>query len=214
MTLARIGAVAQQPEVQQTEPTPQPKQNEKPVQKDKWKTFIMANVAGYYSSLETYGFFYEDNEYNKSNLTFGLTFGQVKKIGYYISFSTNFRDNNGFSTHDYRDDDWSLDVERHLYNFTAGAVFRCTKSSYLYAGTGYSKSTVTKSYLHYDDHDFYIGKSKYSGWAIEAGAMLHIRRFSLSAGIDLFRLKLKNDQYYDVSIFKYPSIKIGIGFNF
>ena len=105
MTLQRTGSVAQQPEVQQ----PQPQQNEKPtVQTDKWKTFIMAKMSTLYD--------------NPNILEGGVTFGKVKKSGWYLSCSSSF-------------DSYAL------IDIRGGAVIRCVRPFYLNAGVGFSMDT-------------------------------------------------------------------------
>ena len=108
MTLQLVGAVAQQPEVQQT--VLQPQQSEKPVSlTDKKKTFIMGNF--YFDYIIPY--------------CYGLTFGQVREFGWYVNCYSNF----GYS--DDKDDKYYIPI-----GITGGAVFRCAKPFYLYTGAG------------------------------------------------------------------------------
>ena len=153
MTLQLAGTVAQQPEVQQTEPTPQPKQNEKPMQKEKWKTFIMAriNTTAYYFDKPMYG----------------LTAGRVKKIGWYVSWSSSF------GLYDGNYGEGSHFDEYSLLDLRAGAVFRCSKTLYLYSGMGWSKKISSKPY--YEDDN--------SGFGMEVGSMFHFKHFSFEAGL-------------------------------
>ena len=105
MTLQRSGSVAQQSEVQQ----PQPQQNEKPtVQTEKRKTFIMAKKSTLYD--------------NRNILEGGVTFGKVKKSGWYLSCSSSF-------------DSYAL------IDIRGGVVIRCVRPFYLNAGVGFYMDT-------------------------------------------------------------------------
>ena len=139
MTLQLVGTVAPKFEGQQAEPTPQPKQDEKPVSlTDKKKTFIMADFYFFYDRIPN---------------CYGLTFGQVRKFGWYVNCYTSFG---------YRD----------LVNIgiTGGAVFRCAKPFYLYTGAG--------SYIY----TIGIYRDMRVDFEIEAGCMFHFKHFSIMAG--------------------------------
>ena len=196
LNLKRIGGEVQQPEAQkpETKPETRPQQHSgKPsAPKPERQTFIMANAA-----------------YNTAPQTsFGLTFGQVKKAGWYVNFMTNFN----FAKGDFKCNDGGYPIgsspssytligesSTSRLSLTAGAVLRCAKPFCLYLGAGYGKRSLlwkTKdgSYATADAHS-------YQGLTIDAGAMLHFDGFSLSLGA--------------ASVgFDYWEAKLGIGFNF
>ncbi len=186
MTLQLVGSVAQQPEVQQAEPMPQ-QDLIMPMQKDKCKTFIMARANA------------TSNRENKP--LFGISIGQVKKTGWYVSCLSTF------NLYDEQEVN-SFDTREYKYSFldlTAGAVFRCTNSFYLYTGAGwamrmnkyYYYSYYSSSYDHYDDNDD-------GGVNIEAGAMFHLKNFSIMAGV--YGITITHN--YDIGL------QIGVGYNF
>ena len=195
LNLKRIGGEVQQPEAQkpETKPETKPQQHSgKPsAPKPERQTFIMANAA-----------------YNTAPQTsFGLTFGQVKKAGWYVNFMTNFN----FAKGDFKCNDYGYPIESSpsfsligesstsRLSLTAGAVLRCAKPFCLYLGAGYGKrsllwKTSDGSYATADAHS-------YQGLAVDAGAMLHFDGFSLSLGA--------------ASVgFGYWEAKLGIGINF
>ena len=196
MTLARIGAAAQQPQVQQSEAKPQPQQNEKPAKPVKpapvRQTFVMANAA--YSTAP--------------QLSFGLTAGQVKRFGWYVNFMSNFN----FTRGDFECNDGGYPIgsspssytligesSTSRLSLTAGAMLRCAQPFCLYLGAGYGKrsllwKTSDGSYATPDART-------HQGLAIDAGAMLHFKGFSLSVGATSVG-------------FGYWEAKLGIGVNF
>lgn len=197
LNLKRIGGEVQQPEAQKPENKPETKPQQhsgKPsAPKTERQTFIMANAA-----------------YNTApQFSFGLTFGQVKRFGWYVNFMTNFNFAKGdFKCNDYgyplpleSSPSYSLIGESSTsrLSLTAGAVLRCAKPFCLYLGAGYGKRSLLwkTSDGNYATADAY----SYQGLAIDAGAMLHFDGFSLSLGT--------------ASVgFAYWEAKLGIGFNF
>ena len=200
LNLQRIGGEVQQPEAQKPEPKPETKPQQhsgKPsAPKPERQTFIMANAA-----------------YNTAPQTsFGLTFGQVKKAGWYVNLMSNF----DFTRGDFKCDDYGYPIGGSSTQYimtgesrtsrlsaTAGLVFRCVGPFSLYAGAGYGRRALLWSYKNSWWRDAWATADahSYQGLAIDAGAMLHFDGFSLSLGA--------------ASVgFDYWEAKLGIGFNF
>ena len=199
LNLKRIGGEVQQPEAQKPEPKPEPKPQQhsgKPsAPKPERQTFIMANAA-----------------YNTAPQTsFGLTFGQVKKAGWYVNLMSNF----DFTRGDFKCDDSGYPIggssEQYTMtgesrtsrlSVTAGPVLRCAKPFCLYAGAGYGRRALLWSY-HTSWRDAWATADthSYEGLAIDAGALFNLGGFSLSVGTTSVD-------------FGYWEAKLGIGFNF
>ena len=139
--------------------------------------------------------------------TFGLTVGQVKQLGWYASYLTNFN---------FTKTDKSCDAEGHIngdistiyiydktsiarWSATAGALCKLGCPVYLYAGAGYSQYNV----LWRTQEGQWVHSVDYSskGLIFEAGLMAHIKGFSISAGMSGI-----GTQYWE--------IKIGLGYCF
>ena len=139
--------------------------------------------------------------------TFGLTVGQVKQLGWYASFITNFNfkkaelkcdadgviiGNEGLA-YSYTGNEFSR------WSATAGGLCKLGCPLYLYAGIGYGQSatiltTEENILVEWSDHTF-------KGLTIEAGLMAHIKHVSISAGITAIGTD-------------YMECKVGIGYCF
>ena len=201
LNLQRIGGEVQQPEAQKPEPKPETKPQQlsgkpsAPKPEPERQTFVMANAA-----------------YNTAPQTsFGLTFGQVKKAGWYVNLMSNF----DFTRGDFKCDDSGYPIggssEQYTMtgesrtsrlSVTAGPVLRCAKPFCLYAGAGYGRRALLWSY-HTSWRDAWVTADahSYEGLAVDAGALFNLGGFSLSVGTTSVD-------------FGYWEAKLGIGFNF
>ena len=120
--------------------------------------------------------------------SFGLTIGQVKKVGWYVSAMTNFN----FTKADFNCNTNGVieGYENISYTFTekassrlsvtAGGLCKLGSPVYLYAGIGYGQRTL----LWKTDGGQWAAPTDdtHKGLALEAGLMAHIKGFSISAG--------------------------------
>ena len=120
--------------------------------------------------------------------SFGLTVGQVKKVGWYVSAMTNFN----FTKADFNCNTNGVieGYENISYTFTekassrlsvtAGGLCKLGSPVYLYAGIGYGQRTS----LWKTDGGQWVAPTDdtHKGLALEAGLMAHIKGFSISAG--------------------------------
>lgn len=154
------------------------------------ETFILANAA--------YSF--------APQLSFGLTFGQVKKFGYYVSVmtGTGFKMKGDFEC----DENGYVGKTMPFYSgktsttrlaLTAGGVAHVANPLYLYLGVGYGFRGV-----FWETTDEQWAKNKdlsVTGVNAELGLMGNIKGFVISAGVSTVN-------------FKYVEAKIGLGWSF
>ncbi len=175
-----------------------------------WENFILANYQ--------YGFNYQH--------AVGLTYGRVKQVGWYVSFSLGlgFHYNYDYlgAQHDrsiydpamssYVTPFYSGAKSRNQITATGGTIVRLGPSPvFFYAGIGYAFHTVTAEttdhkwvYLrNYTDKFFYPSGH---GMNFDAGIQANIKGFTLSAGYSL----LTNFDTYRSQGFLHE-IKFGVG---
>jgi len=157
----------------------------------KLNTFVLANVA--YS--------------NSPQLSYGITIGMVKRLGFYISANTNGKfyhedfsvDSDGTTDGNYNS---SYQFDGELYsrlNVTGGAAVRVYKPICVYVGMGYGYRTLLWSTTNSDKAK--VTSHSHSGLSMEAGLLCAIKRFGMSVGI------ITVDK-------KYNELKVGIGLTF
>ncbi|HNQ67275.1 MAG TPA: hypothetical protein PKN32_02770 [Bacteroidales bacterium] len=158
-------------------------------------------------------------EYNISGTsTIGLTYGEVKNIGWYGRVKTN----GGFTIADYKADDTRIldytgegyytftnEVKHNRFGITGGLVYRVKPVFYLYAGAGFGSRALywnAKEYSILNSEE--IGdiwaknvNNSFLGGEIELGMMFRIKRFNISFGINSIN-------------FKFYEANAGIGFFF
>ena len=139
--------------------------------------------------------------------SFGLTLGQVKQLGWYASFMTNFNftksdltcDANGvINGNEYLSYSFTEKTSSR-WSFTAGGLCKLGSPIYLYAGLGYGQRTS----LWKTDGGQWVAPTDdtYKGFTFEAGLMAHIKGFSISVGATAIGAK-------------YMECKIGVGYCF
>ena len=139
--------------------------------------------------------------------SFGLTVGQVKQLGWYVSAMTNFNftksdltcDANGaINGNEYLSYSFT-EKSSSRWSFTAGGLCKLGSPIYLYAGLGYGQRTS----LWKTDGGQWVAPTDdtYKGLTLEAGLMAHIKGFSISAGATVMGAK-------------YMECKIGVGYCF
>ena len=131
---------------------------------------------------------------------FGLSIGQIGKIGWYITARTNqnfnlsssYECNNEQITNYSAETYYSFDGESKIVRFslTAGLTYQAGKNVYFYAGGGYGTKDLLWHINEYDyDDDSKTGDDyakntnySYSGIETEAGIIINTGSFFFSAG--------------------------------
>ena len=136
----------------------------------------------------------------------GITIGQVKSFGWYVSAMTNGSfgqefigecDENGFVGEDYPY--YIGKTKKERLSITAGGVCRIAKNTAIYAGLGYGKRNV---YYEVEDGTYFKNQSvAHNGISIEAGLMQQFGKFMFSGGLTTIG-------------FGYAEFKVGIGVAF
>ena len=136
----------------------------------------------------------------------GITIGQVKSFGWYVSAMTNGSfgqefigecDENGFVGEDYPY--YIGKTKKERLSITAGGVCRIAKNTAIYAGLGYGKRNV---YYEVEDGTYFKNQSvAHNGICIEAGLMQQFGKFMFSGGLTTIG-------------FGYAEFKVGIGVAF
>ena len=136
----------------------------------------------------------------------GITIGQVKSFGWYVSAMTNGSfgqefigecDENGFVGEDYPY--YIGKTKKERLSITAGGVCRIAKNTAIYAGLGYGKRNV---YYEVEDGTYFKNQSvAHNGISIEAGLMQQFGKFMFSGGVTTIG-------------FGYAEFKVGIGVAF
>lgn len=136
----------------------------------------------------------------------GITLGQVKKVGWYINFLTNFNSNyendgmttkNGYYNGQYPF--YSGESQKAYYAASAGLTVRLGEPTWLYLGAGYSNRLFMLKTL--DDMWYAQSAASHSGFSVDLGLMIAIEKFILSFGV------------HSIGI-DYLEFKGGIGLNF
>lgn len=136
-------------------------------------TFVLANAA--YS--------------NSPQLSYGITIGMVKRLGFYLSANTNgkfYHEDFSVGSDGTTDSDYNLSYQfdRELYsrlNVTGGPVVRIYKPICIYAGMGYGYRTLLWSTTNGDKAK--VTSHSHSGLSAEAGLLFAIKKLSMSVGI-------------------------------
>ncbi len=142
--------------------------------------------------------------------SFGITYGQVRVLGWYVSAFTgtgyNFngdfeldRSNHPIGDYPLESDRFNGRVSKARLSITGGMLFRTVKPLWLYIGTGYGYRSMV-----YGTHGGYWLKPQancYSNVAIEAGLIYNFRRVVISAGFSTIG-------------FSYVDGRLGVGFTF
>lgn len=132
-----------------------------------WQQFVMFNYAGS----------------NAPQHSFGLSYGQVKRWGWYANFMLG----TGFHYTDEIGDNhmpYTGRASRQRLSFTGGGIFRFYPWLGIYAGVGYGYRSLTWETQYYDIWVRIDSKaSPLHGISMETGLMAYLKGFVLSAGI-------------------------------
>ena len=142
--------------------------------------------------------------------SFGITYGQVRILGWYVSAYTGTgyhfngdyeldRSNRPIGDYPLDEDYFNGRTSKARFSITGGMLFRTVKPLWFYVGTGYSYRSVA-----YNTHGGYWLKSQansYSSVAIEGGLIYNFRRVVISAGFSTIG-------------FSYVDGRLGVGFTF
>lgn len=143
------------------------------------------------------------------NSLYGLSFGGYKKVGWYISFMSNFDAIDGVNYHglsQFKQESESIETDfeyadgrliNSRLSATAGLMFDILGPIYLKMGCGYGSYTT---YRRMQEDEWYrISDSSYEGLMISAGLQFNLKHFIMS--ID----------YMTDPGFKIMELKLGIG---
>lgn len=142
------------------------------------KIFIMANAA--YSFVP--------------QTSFGVTVGSVKKLGWYVSFGTNFNFSNSFDYECNGNGEISSDITDYKYTgeqktsrlaATAGMVIRMSNPVYAYLGGGYGYRNLFWQFYDCNNNNGWAKNVDYSyqGLSLDAGLMLNFSNVCFSIGV-------------------------------
>ena len=133
--------------------------------------------------------------------SFGLTYGQVKKIGWYVSVMSNF--GTRFSANSW---DELSGIDKAVasgkssdarLSFTGGLVCKLFEPVYLKVGAGYGARVKC---WEIDDTWYEYPSNSYKGLDLTAGLMFNIKGYTISADVV-------------TTGFEYMEVKIGVGLN-
>ena len=134
-------------------------------------------------------------------MSFGFTYGQVKKLGWYVSAMSNF--GTRFTANEW-DDLIYIDEavasgksSNARLSLTAGLVCRLSESIYLKIGAGYGMRVKC---WELNDTWYEYPRNSYKGLDLSAGLMFNVKGCTISADV------VTTD-------FKYMEVKIGVGLN-
>ena len=134
-------------------------------------------------------------------MSFGFTYGQVKKLGWYVSAMSNF--GTRFTANEW-DDLIYIDEaiasgksSNARLSFTAGLACRLSESIYLKIGAGYGMRVKC---WELNDTWYEYPRNSYKGLDLSAGLMFNVKGCTISADV------VTTD-------FKYMEVKIGVGLN-
>lgn len=136
----------------------------------------------------------------------GITVGQVKRVGWYVSLLTNM---NFLNSSDYVADEsgyvngvypmYAEGRQTSLMAANAGLTIRLDDPLWLYVGAGYGKRHFSQQTL--DNKWILQSAGQHEGVSLDAGVMWALGKFLLSAGVHSIG-------------FGYWDMKVGIGINF
>lgn len=138
-------------------------------------------------------------------MSFGLTFGQVNKIGWFVNAMTNFNfrfkalDNSNFGKYEENSVvTLTGNDSRARLSVTAGLVCELSESVYAKVGAGYGMRVRC---LEDTNGNWYqIAENTYKGLDLSAGLMYETKGYSISADVV-------------TTNFKYIEVKLGFGIN-
>ena len=165
-----------------TEPVKEPKQ---PKVRKEVNDIVFVNALAGYGPMS-------------AELSYGLMAGYVKKVGGYVKVRSNLHSFTNSAEYNYSDASWSDMFGKTRHNITVGPVVRFCNGLYGYAGAGYGQRNV---YGYANRAMAKVSDYSYSGVAAEAGLMVRIWHFTLTAG-------------YNTVGFKYGDVDFGIGIAF
>lgn len=134
-------------------------------------------------------------------ISYGLTFGQAKKLGWYVSAMSNF--GTRFTANEW-DDLIYIDEaiasgksSNARLSLTGGLVCRLFEPVYLKVGAGYGMRVKC---WELNDTWYEYPRNSYKGLDLSAGLMFNVKGYTISADVV-------------TSDFKYMEVKIGVGLN-
>lgn len=141
------------------------------------------------------------------DMSYGISFGRVKKTGFYLKAVSNFNMPVSFSYECNNDGlmDNGVSVltngNARFSRFTVcgGIVMRLSNRFYTNVGVGYG--TCQWYWQDIDDYWVRVSNQSVSGLSVDAGCMFRLKRLLLSAGVNN-------------TAFKYTDAHVGIGFIF
>ena len=152
--------------------------------------------------------FFEANfSWSPAVQSYGITLGQLKSLGWYLSLMSNFNFK-GMNTERVSDGNWYINGSQPAYSgnssttrisATAGIISKLSSAFALYAGGGYGYKALFGETM--DGEWIKNGYYSYSGFDIEGGVLLDLSGFTISAGVISTN-------------FKRMELKVGIGFAF
>ena len=142
--------------------------------------------------------------------SFGITYGQVRILGWYVSAYTGTgyhfngdyeldRSNRPIGDYPLESDRFNGQVSKARFSITGGMLFRTIKPLWFYVGTGYSYRSMV--YGTYGGYWLKPQTNCYSNVAIEAGLVYNFRRVVIAAGFSTIG-------------FSYVDGRLGVGFTF
>ncbi len=140
----------------------------------------------------------------KADMSYGIMVGFVKKAGAFVRFKSDFAQK--FSTEYVCDADGYLNssgtkpwydgsVKKSRWAVTGGYVQRVAKPFYLYVGAGYGQRLLAWGLAAEDNVNALVEPVSFTGYEVEAGAILRIGGFAVSAGVQTNQFK-----YMDANI--------------
>ena len=142
--------------------------------------------------------------------SFGMTYGQVRILGWYVSAFTgtgyHFNGDYELDRSNYPIGDYPLETDRFngqvskaRLSITGGMLFRTIKPLWFYVGAGYGYRSIV--YGTYGGYWLKPQAYTYSSVAIEGGLIYNFRRVVISAGFSTIG-------------FNYIDGRLGVGFTF
>lgn len=140
----------------------------------------------------------------KSDMSYGMMVGFVKKAGAFVRFKSDFSPN--ISTSDTCDADGKVGgsgvslwydgtVKKSRWAVTCGYVQRIIKPLYVYVGGGYGQRLLAWGLVGEDESYALVEPVSFKGYEVETGAIFRLGGFAVSAGVQTNQFK-----YMDVNI--------------
>ena len=132
-------------------------------------------------------------------LSYGLTYGQVRKIGWFVNAMSNFGFRfNGKMSSDGKIVFLSGNETKARLSFTGGLVCRVTDNIYAKVGAGYGMRV--RCVEDTDGNWYNVVNNTYKGVELSAGMMCRVKGYAISADVL-------------TTNFKYLELKLGVGIN-